>query len=105
LSLTDIAGVFYNHQDPTSLISCLDIAEAESLVQSGVIVGGMIPKIECCIEAIQRGVNQVVILDGRVPHALLIELLTDEGAGTLVVRDKADCALTAAAHLHHTLGG
>ena len=58
------------------------------LKEKGVISGGMIQKVECCIEAIDRGVKKVIILDGRVPHAILVELLTDEGAGTMVVPDE-----------------
>ena len=74
--------------DPDSLIACMDIEEANALFESGVISGGMIPKVECCIDAINRGVHKVIILDGRVPHAILIETLTDEGAGTMVVKSK-----------------
>lgn len=85
VSLTDIAGVFMDRDDPGTLIPCMDIAQAEELFRRGVISGGMIPKMECCIDAIHCGVKKVIILDGRVPHALLLELLTDEGAGTMVV--------------------
>ena len=62
----------------------------QALYGEGVISGGMIPKVECCIEAIEHGVERVTILDGRVPHALLIEMLTDEGAGTMVIKDKSN---------------
>lgn len=88
LTMTDIAGILRDRNDPSSIIPCIDIAEARALFESGIISGGMIPKVECCIEAIERGVHRVTILDGRVPHALLIEMLTDEGAGTMVIRDK-----------------
>lgn len=88
ITMTDIAGVLKDKDDPSSIISCIDIAEANELFTSGVISGGMIPKVECCIEAINHGVKKVTILDGRVPHALLIETLTDEGAGTMVIKDK-----------------
>jgi acetylglutamate kinase len=88
ISMTDIAGVLRDRNDPTSLIPCIDIEEAHELFASGVIAGGMIPKVECCIEAIEHGVKQVIIMDGRVPHAILIETLTDEGAGTMVVAKK-----------------
>ncbi len=87
ISMTDIEGILRDKNDPTSLISCIDIKGARELFDTHVINGGMVPKVECCIEAIGRGVHKVIILDGRVPHALLIETLTDEGAGTMVVAD------------------
>lgn len=90
LTMTDIAGILRDKDDPSSIIPCIDIAEARELFDNGVISGGMIPKVECCIEAIEHGVERVTILDGRVPHALLIEMLTDEGAGTMVIKDKKD---------------
>ncbi|MBO5374784.1 MAG: acetylglutamate kinase [Clostridia bacterium] len=88
LTMTDIAGILRDKDDPASIIPCVDIAEARELFDTGVISGGMIPKVECCIEAIEHGVEKVTILDGRVPHALLIEMLTDEGAGTMVIKEK-----------------
>lgn len=88
LTMTDIEGILRDKDDHTSIIRCIDIKEAEALFTSGVISGGMIPKVECCIDAIKRGVKKVTILDGRVPHALLLETLTNEGAGTMVVREK-----------------
>lgn len=88
LTMTDIAGILRDKDDPSSIIPCIDIAEARELFASGIISGGMIPKVECCIEAIEHGVERVTILDGRVSHALLIEMLTDEGAGTMVIKDK-----------------
>ncbi len=88
ITMTDIEGILRDKNDPASIIQCLDIKETRELFASGVISGGMIPKVECCLEAIENGVDKVTILDGRVPHALLIELFTDEGAGTMVVRDK-----------------
>ncbi|QNL43496.1 acetylglutamate kinase [Oscillibacter hominis] len=88
ITMTDIAGILADKDDPDSLIPCIDINDAVELFRSGVISGGMIPKVECCIEAINHGVKKVIILDGRVPHAILIEMLTDEGAGTMVVEDK-----------------
>ena len=90
ISMTDIAGILRDKDDPSSLISMIDIADAAKLYEEGVISGGMIPKVECCIEAIKYGVKKVFILDGRIPHAILIEMLTDEGAGTMVVEDKKD---------------
>lgn len=88
ITMTDIAGIMRNKDDPSSLIACIDIKEAVELFNEGVISGGMIPKVECCIEAIHMGVKKVIIMDGRVPHAILIETLTDEGAGTMVVEEK-----------------
>ena len=80
--MTDIAGVLRDRSDPATLIPEITLDELASLRESGVISGGMIPKAECCAAAIARGVKNVVIMDGRVPHAILMELLTDEGAGT-----------------------
>ena len=88
ISMTDIAGILKDKDDPTSLIPCIDVAEAKQLFSDGTISGGMIPKVECCLEAISKGVKKVVIMDGRVPHSLLIETLTDEGAGTMVIKEK-----------------
>ena len=88
LTMTDIEGILRDKNDHTSIISCIDLREAKELFDTGIISGGMIPKVECCIEAINHGVKKVSILDGRVPHALLIETLTNEGAGTMVIRDK-----------------
>jgi len=85
IMMTDIAGVLRDKDDPTSLISELTVEEAHELYKEGVISGGMIPKVDCCIEAIREGVKNVIIMDGRVPHSILMELLTDEGAGTMVV--------------------
>ncbi|MBP0990507.1 MAG: acetylglutamate kinase [Oscillospiraceae bacterium] len=87
ISMTDIAGILKDKDDPTSLIPCVDIKKAVELFEDGTISGGMIPKVECCIDAIHRGVKKVIIMDGRVPHSLLIETLTDEGAGTMVIED------------------
>ena len=83
IMMTDIAGILRNPADPATLIPQLTVKEAHGLRESGVISGGMIPKAECCIKAITEGVNKVIIMDGRVPHSILIELLTDEGAGTM----------------------
>jgi acetylglutamate kinase len=85
ISLTDIAGIMRDKDNPASLIPRLHVSEAPQLVHEGVISGGMIPKVECCIEAIRRGVKKVFIIDGRVPHAILMEILTDEGIGTMFV--------------------
>lgn len=85
ISMTDTVGLCYDKDDPATLISKVYVSDAPKLVRDGVIVGGMIPKIQCCIEAIRRGVKKVFIIDGRIPHAILIEILTDEGIGTMVV--------------------
>jgi acetylglutamate kinase len=84
IMMTDVAGILRDKNDPSTLIRELSVPEAVGLFQSGVIAGGMIPKVDCCIEAIGMGVEKVIIMDGRVPHAILMELLTDEGAGTMV---------------------
>ena len=86
IMMTDIAGILQDKDDPSTLIPHLTVAEARELYRSGVISGGMIPKVDCCIEAIEHGVDNVVIMDGRVPHSILMELLTDEGAGTMVMK-------------------
>ena len=90
ISMTDIAGVLKDKDDPNSIIKCINIEDAQELFESGVISGGMIPKVECCIDAIRKGVEKVIIMDGRIPHSILIELLTDEGAGTMVTEEYDD---------------
>ena len=84
IMLTDIAGILRDRNDPASLIPSITIDEARQLRADGVISGGMIPKVECCIDAIHRGVKNAIIMDGRIPHSILMEILTDEGAGTMV---------------------
>ncbi len=88
IMMTDIAGILRDRDDPSTLIPALTVSQAKQLFDEGTISGGMIPKVDCCIEAIEKGVNHVVIMDGRVPHAILMELLTDEGAGTMVLGDE-----------------
>ena len=83
ISMTDIAGILKNKNDPSTLISKITVKEAPELIENGTINGGMIPKVECCINAIKWGVKKVFIIDGRVPHSILIETLTDEGIGTM----------------------
>ena len=85
IMMTDIAGILRDKDDPDTLIPHVTVEEARELYAEGVISGGMIPKVDCCIEALRRGVQNVVIMDGRVPHSILMELLTDEGAGTMVM--------------------
>lgn len=87
IMMTDIAGILKDKDDPSTLIPDVTVKEAEALKKEGIISGGMIPKVECCIEAIQKGVEKVIIMDGRVPHAILTETLTNEGAGTMVTGD------------------
>ena len=82
--MTDIAGILMDKDDPKTLIPHVTIADAKKLYDEGIISGGMIPKVDCCIEALTHGVKNVVIMDGRTPHSILMELLTDEGAGTMV---------------------
>ena len=84
IMMTDIAGILRDKDDPSTLIRNVAIEEAMKLKEEGVISGGMIPKVDCCIEALHKGVKNVIIMDGRVPHSILMELLTDEGAGTMV---------------------
>ncbi|MBR6915185.1 MAG: acetylglutamate kinase, partial [Clostridia bacterium] len=86
--MTDTAGVLRDRYDPSSLIPEITVAEAKKLEEEGIISGGMIPKIECCAEAIEKGVRNVVVMDGTIPHSILMELLTDEGAGTLITGDE-----------------
>lgn len=84
INMTDTKGVLMNAADPDSLIARLALSDIPKLQESGVITGGMIPKLECCAHAVEKGANRAFIIDGRVPHAILIEMLTDEGIGTMV---------------------
>ena len=84
LMMTDVPGVLRDKDDISTLISEMTVEEAKKLREQGIIAGGMIPKVECCVEAINSGVKNVVIMDGRIPHSILMELLTEEGAGTMV---------------------
>ena len=86
IMMTDIAGILMDKDDPETLIPHITVEEARKLYDQGIISGGMIPKVDCCIEALERGVDNVVIMDGRIPHSILMELLTDEGAGTMVMK-------------------
>ncbi len=83
--LTDIKGLLEDKDDENTLIRVVGVSEVPYLKKQGVISGGMIPKIDCCVEAVRRGVTQANIIDGRIPHSILIELLTDLGAGTMIV--------------------
>ena len=86
IMMTDIAGILRDKDDESSLIPHITVEEAKKLYEEGIISGGMIPKVDCCIEALDHGVKNVVIMDGRIPHSILMELLTDEGAGTMVTK-------------------
>lgn len=85
IMMTDVAGILRDKDDPSTLIPKVTVPEAKKLYDDGIVSGGMIPKVDCCIEAINAGVKNVTIMDGRIPHAILMELLTDEGAGTMVM--------------------
>ena len=87
--LSDIEGVLRDKDDPSSLISELTVSEAEGLIREGVVGGGMIPKLQNCIDAINRGISRVHILDGRIPHCLLLEFFTNEGIGTAIMKDES----------------
>lgn len=85
ISMTDIEGILRDKNDPSTLISKIYVSDAPQLMKEGIISGGMIPKVNCCIESIRRGVKKVFIIDGRVPHSILIETLTNEGMGTMFI--------------------
>jgi acetylglutamate kinase len=88
--LSDIEGVYKDKDDPSSLISELHVDEAQKLIDDGYVGGGMIPKLKNCIDAIENGVSRVHILDGRIPHCLLLEIFTDKGIGTAIYNSKED---------------
>ena len=84
--MTDVMGLMRDPKNPSSLISEVTLPEAAQLIKEGIISGGMIPKVDCCVEAIRQGVPRAHILDGRVPHSILIEVLSDHGIGTMIHR-------------------
>lgn len=88
ISMTDICGILMDQHDPSTLVTNITPEKAHKLMEDGIIQGGMIPKVECCLDAIDGGVNRVFILDGTKPHAILMEMLTDEGVGTMFVREE-----------------
>ena len=88
--LSDIEGVYKDKDDPNTLISELHVHEAEKLISEGYVGGGMIPKLQNCIDAIEEGVNRVHILDGRIPHSLLLEIFTNKGIGTAILREDGE---------------
>ena len=83
ISLTDIRGLLRDRDDDATLISEVRCSELPALVRQGIVSGGMIPKVECCVEAVRRGVSRAFIIDGRIPHSILIEMMTNEGIGTM----------------------
>ena len=83
ISMTDIAGLMLDKDNPSTLISSVDISEIPDMIEKGIIGGGMIPKVECCVDALKNGVSKVFIIDGRVEHSISMEMLTDEGLGTM----------------------
>ena len=83
LLMTDVCGLLRDKDDESTIIPVVNVSEVPKLKREKIISGGMIPKIDCCVEAVRRGVQRAHIIDGRVPHSLLIELLTDEGIGTM----------------------
>ena len=86
--LTDVRGLLRDPKDESTLIHVVRTQEVPALVEEGVISGGMIPKMQCCVDAIHGGVERVHILDGRIPHSILIELLSDEGIGTMMKKEE-----------------
>lgn len=86
IMMTDVAGLLMDKDDPSTLVPQLTVSQAQDLKARNIISGGMIPKVDCCVDAIRAGVKHVVMMDGRVPHSILMELLTDEGAGTMVTQ-------------------
>lgn len=86
LLLTDVEGVFRDYNDKSSLIPLLTLTQIDEMIATGIIAGGMIPKVQACINAIEKGVNKVNIIDGRLPHSILLELFTDEGIGTEIIK-------------------
>ena len=85
--MTDVAGILRNPKDETTLISNIKLSEVPQLKNEGIISGGMIPKIDCCVKAVRERVKKANIIDGRIPHSILLELLTDEGMGTMIVKE------------------
>jgi acetylglutamate kinase len=88
--LTDIRGLLRDPHDEETLINMVHTYDVPKLIEEGVISGGMIPKMECCVDAIHGGVDRVHILDGRIPHSILIELLSDKGIGTMMIHEEGD---------------
>ncbi|HAA88975.1 MAG: Acetylglutamate kinase [Thermoanaerobacterales bacterium 50_218] len=85
--LTDVEGILADREDPESLLSVVRVSEVPELIRRGVISGGMIPKVECCVQALEKGVGRTHIIDGRILHSILLEVFTDEGVGTMVIKE------------------
>ncbi len=83
--LTDTAGILENYQDPSTLITKLDIKQARDLIAQGIVAGGMIPKVNCCVRSLAQGVRAAHIIDGRIPHSILLEIFSDRGIGSMIV--------------------
>jgi acetylglutamate kinase len=83
--LTDIAGILHNYKDPSTLYRSLTIQKARELMTENVVSGGMIPKVQCCVRSLAQGVKAAHIVDGRVPHSLLLEIFTNSGVGSMIV--------------------
>jgi acetylglutamate kinase len=83
--LTDTAGILENYKDPSTLIPKVSIQDARQLIDKGIVAGGMIPKVNCCVRSLAQGVRAAHVIDGRIPHALLLEIFTDEGIGSMIV--------------------
>jgi len=83
--LTDTPGILQDYKDPSTLMAKLDIQQARELMVSGVVAGGMIPKVNCCVRSLAQGVRAAHIIDGRIPHALLLEIFTNKGIGSMIV--------------------
>ncbi|MFE1747618.1 acetylglutamate kinase [Coleofasciculus sp. H7-2] len=88
--LTDTPGILQDYKDPSTLIAKVDIAEARHLIEKGVVGGGMIPKVKCCVRSLAQGVRATHIIDGRIPHALLLEIFTDAGIGSMIIASEYD---------------
>ncbi len=83
--LTDVRGILRNPDDDSTLIPVISVSDVPRLVKDGIIKGGMIPKLDCCVEAVRKGVGRAHILDGRIEHSILIEMLSDKGIGTMLI--------------------
>ena len=88
--LTDTEGVYMDIDDKASVISEMTVSEAQGLIEEGIIAGGMLPKIQNCMDAIKKGVSRVHILDGRIPHSILLEIFTNKGIGTAILGDEQE---------------
>ena len=86
--LTDVEGILKDKDDPSSKITRMNAGEAKRLIAEGIIKGGMIPKVECCLDALEKGVQTVHVLDGRLPHSILLEIFTAEGIGTMMLPEE-----------------